>query len=311
VTGLIHYYSSPSLGVNGATVQLRDMSGGGGSGAQANSTDVTGQFAFPGIGANNWQVQPSKTDATNNPVDVNDAVAVLEASVGLRTLGDEQQIACDVSGDGWVDVNDATLILQYVVGMAPRFPVAQICNSDWVFVPEAAVVPNQQVTNPQIATTFCQPNGTISYLPLAGQANNQNFCGVLIGDCLGRWQPGAGAAAAMTVGPQSTATVRVGRSAPPSGRRVLVPLTIGDGLRGFSAQLHYDASQLTAVGVRPVGRSASALVQTNLRTPGVVNVAVASVQPLPRGQAFMVEFALKSSRAGTSSVRVQRAAVVR
>jgi len=296
--------------VNGAAVQLRDLAGGGGS-AQSNSTDLTGQFAFPGIGLGSWQVQPSKTDATNNPVGIDDAVAVLEAAVGLRTLGAAQRFACDVSGDGWVDVNDAVLVLQYVVRLLPQFPVAQACNSDWVFIPEAAVVPNQHVSNPQIATTFCQPNGAIQYMPLIGQANSQNFSGVLFGDCLGRWQPGAGAAAAMSVAPQRTAGVRVGPYPRRSGRRVLVPLTIAGTLRGFSAQVHYDPAQLTPVGVRPAVRNTGALVQTNLRTPGVVNVAVASTQALPRGRAFVIEFAVKNSRARTTSVRLGNAAVVR
>jgi len=189
VSGLIHYFSSPTLGVDGATVQLQSVSAGGATVA-VDQTDTTGQFAFPGIGAGDWQVQPSKTGATNNPVDVSDAVAVLEAAVNLRTLGAQQKFACDVSGDGVVDVNDAVLILQYLVGLIPRFPVAQTCNSDWLFIPEPAAVPNQQVINPQVSTSSCQPNGAISYLPLAGQADNQNFSGVLIGDCLGRWQPG-------------------------------------------------------------------------------------------------------------------------
>ncbi|MBP1684204.1 MAG: Thermophilic serine proteinase precursor [Deltaproteobacteria bacterium] len=209
IAGLIHYFSSPSLGVDGATVQLRSVTDGGGQTVGTDQTDTTGQFAFPGIGADNWQVQPSKTGATNNPVDVNDAVAVLEAAVNLRTLGQEQQVACDVSGNGGIDVDDAVLILEYVVGLIPQFPVAQNCNSDWAFIPEAAVVSNQEITYPQIATTSCQPNGAITYRPLAGQADNQNFSGVLFGDCLGRWQPGT--AAAISVGLRGTAAVRVGQ----------------------------------------------------------------------------------------------------
>jgi hypothetical protein len=251
------------------------------------------------------------TGATTNPVDVNDAVAVLEAAVSLRILGAEQQIACDVSGDGWVDVNDATLILQYVVGLLSRFPVAQHCNSDWAFVPEAAVVSNQEITNPQIATTVCEPNGDIKYMPLEEQADSQNFCGVLFGDCLGRWRPAGGAAAVTAVAPQASAAIRVGPKPRRSGRRVLGPLTIADDIRGFSAQLRYDSSQLTAVGVRPVGKSGGALVQTNLGTPGGVSVAAASVRPLSRGQALMLEFAVKNSRAGTTSIRVQSLAVIR
>ena len=300
--------------MNGATVELRYVIDGGGATAGVDQSDMTGQFAFPGIGTNNWQVQPSRTGATNNPVDVDGALAVLEASVNLRTLGPQQQIACDVSGNGAIDVDDAVLILEYVVELIPRFPVAQNCNSEWAFIPEAAVVPNQQTTNPQIATTLCQPNGAITYRPLAGQANNQNFSGVLFGDCLGRWQPGTGAAAAaaMTVAQQQgIAAVRVGSQPQRSGRRLLVPLTIGNGIRGFSAQLRYDAGQLTAVGVRPVAKSGGALVQANLRMPGVVNVALVSMRALPRGQALLIEFAVNNSRAGSTSVRVQRAAVTR
>jgi len=310
IAGSVHYYTSSSLQMTGAVVQLRDVTVGTGSSAQASSTDGTGQFAFPGIGASNWQVQPSMTGTTFNPADVNDAVAVLEAAVGLRTLGAQQQLACDVSGDGQVDVNDAVLVLQHVVGLLPRFPVAQTCNSDWAFVPEAAAVPNQQVTYPQIATSSCQPNGSVTYRPLAGQANNQNFSAILFGDCLGRWQPGTGAAAAMSVA-QSSASVHVGRYPWRSGRRLLVPLKVADGIRAFSVQLRYDSSQLTAVGVRQVGQSGDTLVQTNLRTPGVVNVAVASVRGLPRGQALMLEFTVKDSRSGTPSVRVQRTTAVR
>ena len=310
IAGLIHYYSSPTLGVSGASVQLLNLTVGGGA-AQTNATDLNGQFVFPGIGASDWQVQPSKAGATNSPVDVNDAVAVLEAVVDLRSLGAEQRLACDVSGDGAVDVNDAVLILQYVVALIPTFPVAETCKSEWLFIPEAAVVPNQQVTSPQVAATVCQPNGAIAYRPLAGQANNQNFCGVLFGDCLGRWRPGEGASAAARAPSQRTASIRIGQHPRRSGRRLLVPLTIADNLRGFSAQVQYDAVQLTAVGVRPSGRGTGALVQANLRTPGVVTVAVASTAALPRGETFLIEFAVKDGRAGATSVRVQDAAAVR
>ena len=310
IAGLIHYYSSPTLGVSGASVQLLNLTVGGGA-AQTNATDLNGQFVFPGIGASDWQVQPSKAGATNSPVDVNDAVAVLEAVVDLRSLGAEQRLACDVSGDGAVDVNDAVLILQYVVALIPTFPVAEACKSEWLFIPEAAVVPNQQVTSPQVAATVCQPNGAIAYRPLAGQANNQNFCGVLFGDCLGRWRPGVGASAAARAPSQRTASIRIGQHPRRSGRRLLVPLTIADNLRGFSAQVQYDAVQLTAVGVRPSGRGTGALVQANLRTPGVVTVAVASTAALPRGETFLIEFAVKDGRAGATSVRVQDAAAVR
>ncbi|MFN8625415.1 MAG: matrixin family metalloprotease [Candidatus Binatia bacterium] len=194
IAGLIHCTSGATLPVDGVSFQLLNLASGGGS-AQTNATDSTGQFAFPGIGASNWQIQPYKTGTSSNPVDVSDAVAVLERRWVCAHPGRRAAVACDVSGDGYVDVNDAVVILQYVVGLIPHFPVAQACNSDWMFIPEAAAVPNQQIIGPQIATAYCQPNGAIAYQPLASRRTTRTCCGVLFEDCLGRWQPGGGAAA--------------------------------------------------------------------------------------------------------------------
>ena len=109
---------------------------------------------------------------------------------GLRTLDAEQRLACDVTGNGTLSALDATLILQQKVGLISRFPVAQACASDWLFVPMPAAASNQHLIQPQnmAAVNSCQP-GAIEFTPLAGQVSNQDFAAVLVGDCTGNWQP--------------------------------------------------------------------------------------------------------------------------
>jgi len=62
-------------------------------------------------------------------------------------------------GQGSLSALDAALILQFLVGTSGRFPAAQRCDSDWLFVPAAASVPNQVVTAPLLTTNQCQPTG--------------------------------------------------------------------------------------------------------------------------------------------------------
>ena len=45
---------------------------------------------------------------------------------------------------------DAAQILRYAVGLLPRFPVAQSCNSDWLFKAQPVPATNQEVTQPQV-----------------------------------------------------------------------------------------------------------------------------------------------------------------
>ena len=100
-----------------------------------------------------------------------------------------QRLACDVTGNGTATTLGATNFLQQRVSLISRFPVAEACASDWLFVPIPAAAPNQTVIQPQNmpAVTTCQP-GAIELAPLAGQVTNQDFAAVLVGDCTGNWQ---------------------------------------------------------------------------------------------------------------------------
>jgi len=183
VSGQVRYYSN-GLPVSGATVALR------GPTTIWGQTDAAGQFAFTGLDGCNFHVEVQKLDDLNGGISALDASYTLQYVVRLRTLDAEQQLACDVTGNGTLSALDASLILQQEVGLISRFPVAQACASDWLFVPTPAPWPNQHVIPPANlpAADTCQP-GAIEFTPLVGQASNQDFAAVLLGDCTGNWQP--------------------------------------------------------------------------------------------------------------------------
>jgi hypothetical protein len=52
-----------------------------------------------------------------------DALMVLQAVVGKRTLSDREFASADVSGNGTADATDALYILQFVVGKIKQFPI--------------------------------------------------------------------------------------------------------------------------------------------------------------------------------------------
>jgi hypothetical protein len=117
---------------------------------------------------------------------VGDAVAILQSVAGTLTLNAQQHMACDVNGGGTVDIQDAVLIEQYTVGAFTRFPVADTCGSDWIFVPVPSAAANQSVTQPLISAGTCQP-GSITFDPISANAANQDFDAILIGDCNLSW----------------------------------------------------------------------------------------------------------------------------
>ena len=61
----------------------------------------------------------------NGAVDAADALAVLQASVALRSLGGAELTAADVDNNGQTDAADALCILQHSVGLIREFPVEQ------------------------------------------------------------------------------------------------------------------------------------------------------------------------------------------
>ncbi len=209
-----------------------------------------------------------------------DAVYVLQAVVGQRTLSPEQEIACDVSGNGTLSVLDAALILQYAVGTTTTFPVAQACGSDWAFFPAAAPVPNQLLLQPQVSAQSCQA-GAIGFRPLAAPADSQDFSAALFGDCTGHWQPVSSGA---DLGGAVPARVggRVGHLQRTRDDQLRLPLYVESGasFNALEAQLLYDPTQLTALGVRLLSKAHNAVMRSEINVPGIIRIALASATPI-------------------------------
>jgi cysteine-rich repeat protein len=179
ISGSVRYYSDEAP-VTGATVRLH------GPGSSAVQTDGAGQYLWTGSDPDTCLIVPEKVGDGGAGVSALDAVYVLQALVGLRALSTEQRLACDVTGNGGLSGLDAALILRYKVGLIARFPVAERCGSDWVFVPVPAPMPGQRVILPQMTSASCQP-GTIELSAPVGAATGQDFRAILFGDCTGNW----------------------------------------------------------------------------------------------------------------------------
>ncbi len=198
VGGHVRYYAS-NAAVDAATLDLT------GSSEQTTASNSDGAFSMMATSGANWTLSAAKTKDYRNAISVLDAVYVLQAIVGMRTLDARQHLACDVNGDGAVDVADAVRILQFAAGLIDRLPVAAQCGWDWVFVPEPAPAPGQRLIQPQVTTGPCQPGG-IAFEPLSAAANNQDFAAILFGDCSGSWQSSSTATPTPTTTATPTAT---------------------------------------------------------------------------------------------------------
>lgn len=137
----------------------------------------------------NCSLVPHASGNRSSAIQPADALLILEARVGLASLGQSQQLAADVSGNGAVSAYDAALVGQLAVGGSDPLPAAVLCGSDWIFLPAAMAALNQSTADPLLTSGSCSM-GVIEFAPLTGPAAGQDFVGVLLGDVDLSW-PGA------------------------------------------------------------------------------------------------------------------------
>jgi hypothetical protein len=223
----------------------------------------------------------------------------------MRTFDARQRLAGDVTGNGSLSALDAAHILQRLVGLLPRFSAAVKCDSDWLFDPVAPSGTGRRPITPLLTTSSCR-RGAIAYEPLAADQAQQDFVGILLGDCTGNWQPAGAALLAQAEGGAAEVRLRVSRRT--ADGRLRVPIAVDtDGA--------YNAVDLTlAVGpglrpaaVEPLKAAAGALVVSNLTAPGRVRVALASGAPLQAGAILVLD--LQADEGAAADVRLLRALV--
>lgn len=293
ISGQIRYAGTDAP-VDAATVSLQ------GPTTETAGTDPQGQFAFTGVAGAAWQLTPQKSGGINGSVSAMDAVAVLQAYLGMRQLSAMQQLVCDVSGDGRTSPIDAVMILQNKVGLLSTFPAGNRCGSDWIFMPEPSATANQQLMPPVLSADSCQP-GAICWNPLTGDVQHQDFRAAVFGDCSLNWQP-SGSAVQSGIALADPPRLRLGafRSRWPAGGavRYSVSLHLEDRatVRGLDVTLKYDPRQLRPLGLLPSRRARHALAALNSEEPGTLAVSIASPHPLPRGAVATLQFAPATGR---------------
>jgi len=307
VSGRVLYYSNGAA-VSNATLQLTAPLLG--TVAQTQS-DTSGQYSLSGLNVGSFSLRAQKTGDLSAGISALDAVYVLEALSGTRTLSSAQMLACDVTGNGSLSSLDASVILQYKSGLIPTLPVAQTCASDWAFVPAPQSAPIQTIA-PLMRPGSCQA-GAVTFNPLAGLTAGIDFSAVLFGDCTGNWQPGAGAGAALSAfgmyTPKTASAGHLGRVRR-HGRRISVPLYVqaDGGFQSLDAQFTYDPTVLSAVRVRLSGTTQGALMAANTTIPGQVVIALASATRLPAGQVLSLEFNSANARLTSNSIQIAHVA---
>jgi hypothetical protein len=301
ISGHIRYYSNAQP-VPAVSILL--------DGLAVTQTDDAGAHAANGLAPTNWDLRPTKSGDIGSSVSALDASFILQALLGVRTLTPEQRLAGDVTGNGTLSALDASRILQFKLGIIATLPVAQMCASDWVFIPTPAPVPHQEVVAPAIAAG-CQM-GEIRYAPLDGSAADQDFAAAVFGDVTGNWQPpptptppgGSGSALA----PLTAASIRSSALRRNRHNGLDLPLAVQAAGRYYAAEIElaYDPSQLRALRVRRLAGARGALLAANLQPPGRVRIALASGRPLdPDGTAsLLVQFAPIGPRSVSSAVHV-------
>jgi hypothetical protein len=186
LSGQISYYAN-DLPVEDVTVTL--------SGATNDTamTDADGIFRFASVASGMQTLEPTKDGDFNVAVTALDATEILQFVAGMMGVEftDNQLLAADVTGDGTVSSLDATRILQFQAGTLTRFEVADECQSDWLFRPSPAMIPNQTLVEPEISADLCVQGAIVYGAGFMPPASGQDFTAILFGDVTGNWMPAA------------------------------------------------------------------------------------------------------------------------
>ena len=303
VSGRITYADS-QLPVAGVTVELR------GATPQHRITGTDGRFVFSGVADGRWVIEPRTDGDVGGAISALDAAWVLQAAAGLRTLSPAQRVACDVTGNGVASPLDAARILQRKVGEIDYFPASDLCGSEWFFVPSPAPLAGQDIVAPGIHSADCQ-HGALMLNRLPGNADDQDFQAVILGDCTGSWQSEATSTAEIRRAPPGTALEMLPLRRRPGGRW-LQPIAVRApaAVHALDLELHYDAARLRFRRIRPVSLAEPNLVLARSAQPGRITIGVASALPLPSGTALIVvEFSSTQPTISPHQIRAFSAAL--
>lgn len=284
VSGRIRYYGNSSA-VPAANVVV---SGPWGSGAA--TTDALGNYRVEAAAYGSWRLEPAKAGDLRGAVSALDAARILHAVTGTRPLTAIEALTCDVTGNGSLTALDANRVLQFTVGAIARLPVAEMCGSDFVFVPEPSSPTATRVIPPLLANDSCRPGG-IGIEPLTADTAQQDFTAAVFGDCTGNWSAAPGSAGLRRDAQRPTAYVGKPRRGRKTRWKVPVYVQTAHPFDALEIHADFDPGLTTFADVQPVGRVRRALIGHHADASGQLGVALASAKPLQvrnRPVAFLI-----------------------
>jgi sugar lactone lactonase YvrE len=286
VSGHVGYYANHQVHVPGVAVGLS------GPQIQTVHTNSSGNYSASNMAVGTWVIEPEKSGAIGTAVSSLDAARVLQVVAGMISFSNMQRLACDSTGDGTISSLDAVRILQLSAGVIDRLPVATECESDWLFYPTPDATQNQSLITPSLTLGSCRAGG-ITLNPMLTSASNQDFDGILFGDCTGNWTPAIGGALRLQA--SSGVTVHAGSPRRAPGGRFRIPIYVQalDTFHALDVKVGYDRNAVTLRAVTPRGAAANALTSVNTDDPDRVSVSLASAAPIDdnAGAVLFLEFA--------------------
>jgi hypothetical protein len=277
ISGAITYYSNSQV-VPGVVVNLTGAAG------VSVTTNNQGQYSTT-VPQTTWNIEPAKTGGFGSAVSSLDAARVLQLLAGMQRFTEQQRLACDATGDGTISTLDAVYLLQFSAGLIDRLPVAKLCDSDWLFYPVPGSEQNQQIITPEMVGGACQ-QGAIALNPLVGPAPQQNFSGILLGDCTGNW---TAAAAFRRVG---STTVLAGAARKGRNGRFTVPIYVKTAtpFEALDLRLRFNTTA-SFVGATARGNAVGALTSAQA-VDGELSISLASANPIDdsHGAVVLLEF---------------------
>lgn len=250
-----------------------------GAGSSAVLTGASGAYMFDAVDTGEWIVRARRLGGDAGAISALDAAFTLQAAVGTRELTAAQRMACDVTGNGHVSSLDAARILQRVVGLVARFPVAETCDSDWLFLPRAGI---DGAVAPLIETGNCEP-ASFSFAPLASSVEDVDFDAVAFGDCT--LNGGGSAVTGASVRAAARASASLGRVGRRARRYVQVPVHVSgvEALSAVDISLEYDPKRLRFVRMRRARSERRTLLAADRGPGGKVRAVLVSSAPLRVG----------------------------
>jgi Cohesin domain/FlgD Ig-like domain/Dockerin type I domain len=199
-------------------------------------TVANGQYSLTANTGGSYTVTPSKANDVTlaNGMTTLDILLIQRHILLADTLDSPYKIiAADVNSSGGVSGIDIVLIRNMILQNSTTFPLGRL----WAMVDASHVFPDSYLPFPFPST--------LTY-PSAGNASNQDFIGIKLGDVSWDWNP-----TVPKVDYLGETGVSFGKTSGRVGELVTIPVRVEDfdQLAGYQYTIEWDASVLEYVGV--------------------------------------------------------------